>query len=199
MSLTQHRIGILGGSFDPVHNGHLAAAQLAVEHLHLDRVFFVPAGLPPHKPDTVVAPARHRLAMLRKAVVGTPAFVVWDGEIRRGGTSYSIDTLRALSKLHPRAQLFFIIGSDNISEMLTWRNYGSILKLVTVCVAHRPGFAARVPPGLADADIVPLPSPEWGLSSSMVRSYAAKGLSCAHLIPATVRKYIGKHGLYRGR
>ncbi len=135
---------------------------------------------------------------LQLAVRGNKRFCIWDGEIKRGGISFTIDTLRILRKKHPHAPLYFIIGSDNLSEILTWNNYKSIIKLVTLCVAHRPGYAMRVPPQLSKATIVTVPSPEWGISSTMIRSYLAKGKSCRYILPEKVAGYIRKNKLYSG-
>lgn len=198
MVSTETRIGILGGSFDPIHQGHLAIAQLALEHFKLADVFFIPAHIPPHKSNTVSASAHHRLAMLKKAIIHIPEFKIWEGEMIRGGVSFTIHTLQTFKKNHPHAQLYFIIGSDNLMEMLSWHQYKSIISLVTLCVTHRPGYAMRVPEELATARIVRFPSPEWGISSTMVRHYLGKKkLSAKYLIPQSVLTYIEHHGLYQ--
>ncbi len=197
-SIPESPIGILGGSFDPVHNGHCAVAQLAQEHFSLKKVYFIPAFIPPHKIDTVTISARHRLNMLQKAVQGNKSFCIWDGEIKRGGISFTVDTLRTLKKMYPHSVLYFIIGSDNLSEILTWNNYKKIIKMVTLCVAHRPGYAMRIPSQLSKATIVTFPSPEWGISSTMIRTYLAKGKSCRYILPQKVVEYIKKNKLYRG-
>ena len=191
------RIGIIGGSFDPVHFAHLTIAQLAYEHFALHKVYFIPAYIPPHKRETVGISARHRLAMLRRAVKGNRAFSVWDGELKRKGISFTIDTLHELKTLHPESQFYFIIGSDNIIEILTWRRYKSILKMVTLCVTHRPGYSIRIPPELSKAKIVTFPSPEWRISSSMIREYLSTNISCRYLLPDVVLEYIQKNRLYQ--
>ena len=124
-------LGILGGIFDPVHNGHLAVACLARDHFKLDKVYLIPSGTPPHKSGTVSAPASHRLAMLRRAVravKGSKGLLVWDGEIRRKGVSYTVDTIRRIKEKHRGAPLYFIIGSDNLREISTWHEYRKILE-----------------------------------------------------------------------
>jgi nicotinate-nucleotide adenylyltransferase len=135
--------------------------------------------------------------MVREALKGSPSLAVWDGEIRRGGVSYTADTIREIGGRHPSRQLFFIIGSDNLAEIVTWNRYPDILAAVTLCVAHRPGYSLTVPAELKTADIREFPSPEWGISSTMIRRYLARGFSCEHLLPAGVVKYIKRYGLYK--
>lgn len=191
------RIGILGGSFNPVHNGHLAVARMAYEYFSLTTVYFIPAYIPPHKQKSVTVSAHHRITMLTRAIANSASFSVWEGEITRGGISFTVDTLHILKEMHPEASLYFIIGSDNLSDLLTWHQYKKIISLVTLCVAHRPGYTMRVPPELSHARVVPFSSPEWGISSSKIRAYLAQGLSCRYLLPEKVEKYIKKNRLYR--
>ena len=195
--VSKPRIGIVGGSFDPVHFAHLAIAQLAYEHFALQKVYFIPAYIPPHKRETVTTSARHRLAMLRRAVKGNRAFCVWDGELKRKGISFTVDTLNELKRLHPQSQFYFIIGSDNFVEILTWRKYKAIIKMVTLCVTRRPGYSMRIPPELSEAKIVTFPSPEWRMSSSMIREYLSTNISCRYMLPDAVMEYIKRNGLYQ--
>jgi nicotinate-nucleotide adenylyltransferase len=195
--MRSNTIGIFGGIFDPVHNGHLAVAQLALEHFGLLKVYFVPSGSPPHKRGSVRASAPERLAMLRSAVKGNPRFAVRDLEVRRTGTSFSVDTISLIKNENPGMEIFFLIGSDNLREIPSWHRYRRILKLVTVGVAHRPGHSFAVPPQLAHADIRRFPSPQWGVSSTMVRSYISRKLSCRYLVPEEVLEYIRRKKLYR--
>jgi len=190
-------IGILGGSFDPVHNGHLAIACLAQEHFHLSKVFLIPANIPPHKSKTVSVAARHRLAMLRSAVAKQAYMHVSDIELRRGGTSYTIDTLKYISKRYKNCELYFIIGSDNLKEISTWYRYNEILSRVTLCVTHRPGYSMHIPKAIRNAHIRQFPSPQWAISSTHIRTLLQQGHSCQYLIPNPVRAYIKKHALYR--
>lgn len=196
MSSKPSRIGILGGSYDPVHCGHLAVAQLALEHLALDHVLLIPAAIPPHKRHVVSASTSQRLTMLRRAAGDNRALRVWDTEIRRGGVSYTIDTLHELRERHPNAELCFIIGSDNLREISSWHRYRAILRMVTLCVAHRPGHAMKPPGEIAATRMAAIPSPEWGVSSTMIRRRIARGLSCRYLIPESVRVYVERHALY---
>jgi nicotinate-nucleotide adenylyltransferase len=190
-------VGILGGVFDPVHNGHLAVARLAMDYFGLPEVFFVPAGTPPHKHATH-STALHRLSMLKAALRGVRGCTVWDGELRRGGSSYTIDTLRIFGKRHPGSPLYFIIGSDNLVEISSWRDYTTLMETAVFCVAHRPGHSLRVPRALSGLRMKVFPSPEWGISSSTIREYLSRGYSCAHLLPAAALRYIRAHGLYKG-
>jgi nicotinate-nucleotide adenylyltransferase len=192
-------LAIFGGIFNPVHNGHLAVAGLAREFLGLQAIHLFPSGSPPHKSSGPIVEGRHRLAMLRLAVRGRKGFVVHDEEIRRGGTTYTIDTLTSLRQKYPRCTFYFVIGSDNLREIRTWRRFREVLALVTLCVAHRPGHALKIPSEISRAGtpIVQLPSPEWGVSSTMLRAYLKRGYRCAGLVPDSVSDYIFRHRLYR--
>jgi nicotinate-nucleotide adenylyltransferase len=191
------RLGILGGIFDPVHNGHCAAACLARDHFNLQKVYLIPSGTPPHKSGSVSASPSHRLAMLQLAVKGSASLKVWPEEIRRGGISYTVDTIQSIRKRHPEASLYFIIGSDNLADIVTWYQYRRILSAVTLCVGHRPGYSLTIPPEVAATEILTFPSPEWSLSSTAIRGYLAQGYSCKYLLPLEVARYIKRHALYQ--
>ncbi len=194
------RLGLFGGSFDPVHNGHIAVAALAREFLELSQVVFIPARIPPHKKRTVHASAAQRLAMLEVALSSRQEiFSIYRGELEREGPSYSIDTIEALRAENPDAEICFIVGSDNLTEIPTWHRYRDILARVTLCVAHRPGYAGTPAGELSEATIVDLPSPEWGISSTMLRDFLERGYSCEGLLPAGVRGYAAQHELYGAR
>jgi nicotinate-nucleotide adenylyltransferase len=188
-------IGIIGGVFDPIHNGHLALAHLSRNYFSLEKMLLVPAGLPAHK-SPPIASIDDRLAMTRLALRNDPDLVLWDGEIRRGGTSYSIDTLKALSRKYPGKPLYFIIGADNLREIRTWHRYKEIIAMVTLCVASRPGCSNTIPRNLTKARISFFPSPEWGISSTMLRAYFKQGFSCRNLVPDAVLEYIKRYKLY---
>jgi nicotinate-nucleotide adenylyltransferase len=190
-------VGILGGIFDPVHFGHLATARLALDYFHLKKIYLVPAGTPAHKPAPLAGPAQ-RLAMLSLSVENSKGLEVWDGEIRRPGASYTVDTLRELKLRHPEAPLYFIIGSDNLKEIPLWYDYRAILSLAIFCVTHRPSHSLRLPRELEGLKMKVFPGPEWNISSSMVRKYLARGYSCDFLLPAKVIASIRANGLYGG-
>jgi nicotinate-nucleotide adenylyltransferase len=190
-------IGVLGGIFDPVHNGHLATGMLAYDFFNLDKVVFIPAGIPPHKAATVTAPSNDRLKMLEIALEGEVFASIWEREVHTTEVSYTIDTLEELAAVYPDAPLYFIVGSDNLNEIHTWHRYRDILSLVTLCVTERPGYSMEIPSTLSSAKIETFPSPLWGVSSTLLRSYLSQGYRCNYLIPDGVREYINTKGLYR--
>ncbi len=188
-------LGILGGTFDPIHNGHLAIAALAVDFFKLSRVLFIPSGRPPHKPFTGVS-AQHRLAMLQLAVAGEPFFEIREEEVHQTRLSYTYDTIQLLRQVFPHRPFYFIIGSDNLHEIETWHRYQDLLHMVAFCVVHRPDYSPLIPPPLAGGNFLPFPAPEWGISATILREYLAKGYRCRYLIPDAVGEYIVKNRLY---
>jgi len=199
------RVGVLGGTFNPVHAGHLIMAQDAYELFDLQRVLFVPSAQPPHKPQKELLSAQHRLAMLELAVQDDPRFEVCGIEIERGGVSYTVDTVAELRERYPGAELCFIVGSDSLAELHLWRSVLQILKLVRIVSLVRPGFdEARV--RILDLG---LPDP-WparllgdlrtghltGIASSDIRHRLAEGLDIRYLVPDAVAMYIAEHHLY---
>jgi nicotinate-nucleotide adenylyltransferase len=204
------RVGILGGTFDPIHYGHLAIAEEVREALELDRVLFVPAALPPHKLDEEVAPAADRAAMVELAIAGNPSFAISRIELERDGPSYTADTLGELADEAARQRvarsLYFIISAEALSGFATWHDPTRILELARLAVVPRPGaplpdaarLAAMLPGGSASAsrvacvDTVPLAH-----SSSEVRARVAAGHSIRYLVPPAVESYIRDHRLYR--
>jgi nicotinate-nucleotide adenylyltransferase len=190
-------IGVLGGIFDPVHNGHLAMALLAYDYFDLESIVFIPAGVPPHKLTTVTASPADRLAMLKIAVANFSGATIWEHEVQYSGISYTIDTIDALASAFHHRQIYFIIGADNLIEIPAWHRYDEILEKVTLCVAARPGFGMEVPAALASARILFFPSPQWSLSSTVLRSYFSQGYSCKYMLPDGVQEYIMKNGLYK--
>jgi nicotinate-nucleotide adenylyltransferase len=190
-------IGILGGIFDPVHNGHLAVAMLAKDYFSLASVLFIPAGIPPHKVETVAASPDDRLTMLHLALDGVPSAEIWEQEVHHTGISYTIDTLEQIRRHYPDSPLYFIVGADNLTEIRTWHRYKDILDSVTLCVTERPGYSMEVPESLGNTDIKTFPSPCWGVSSRQLRRYLYLGYSCRHLVPEAVLEYVNKRELYR--
>jgi nicotinate-nucleotide adenylyltransferase len=191
------RLGVFGGTFDPPHVGHLALAEWAREELGLDRVLFVPAGAPPHK-RAGRTPASRRLAMVRLAVRGNPAFAAEPMETRRRGPSYTVDTLRALAARHRGAKLWLLMGADMWATLGTWREPGAIARLAAIAVAARPGSRrARRPAALRGARVRWLGNPVLDVSSSAVRDRARAGRSLRYLVPDAVARYVAERGLYR--
>lgn len=194
------RLGVLGGTFDPVHVGHLILAETAREQLALGRVVFVPAGVPWRKAVVSITEPEHRLAMLRLAIAGNPAFAVSDVEVTRVGPSYTAETLKALAKEHTGAELFFLLGEDALADLPNWYQPRRILQLATLAVARRPGGPAEAgdeaPRGLS-AGLVRLEMPRIDISASALRARVRDGLSVRYLVPEAVEAYIREHGLYR--
>lgn len=186
------KIGILGGTFNPVHTGHLLLAEGIREGLNLDSVLFIPSFMPPHKKSVKLASAKDRLALVRLAIKGNPYFKVSTIEIKRGGKSYSADTLEGLHKFFKNnAEFFFIIGSDNVSELKKWKSIDRLMKLCSIVTAVRPGYKIKFPK-VKVVDIPTLP-----VSSTDIRQLVNQGKTIKYLVPETVRKYILKNRLYR--
>lgn len=225
---TQHsgtlRLGLLGGSFNPVHNGHMAIARKTREALGLDQILFIPTSHPPHKQNGSLAPAQDRYEMVRIAIASDPSLAISDVEIRRPGKSYSIDTIRLLQQEYgPHTQLFFLIGLDAFLDFPSWREPLTLLELCPFVVLSRPGLSFRslstvalLPPipqtSLADLDAgrisqldVPLGTqrltclhlPPCAVSASDIRSRIRAGLTVANLLPPLVESYILHHHLYQ--
>lgn len=189
------RLGVLGGTFDPVHCTHLAIAEQARVQLQLDRVLFVPAWIAPHKPGNLIAAARthHRIAMLQLAIADNPAFMLEPRETNVHGASYTIDTLRALrARYAPDTHFYLIIGADNWAIFDQWREPAEIKRLARIAVYQRPGFP-RVEP---QPDLNVLDGPAFDLSASWLRARIAAGHSVRYLVPDAVRAYIAAHHLY---
>lgn len=188
------RIGLYGGSFDPVHLGHLLVAQAALEEMALDRIVFLPAARSPFKPDTATAPGEVRMRMLRMALAGGTRFDVDDLELRRGGVSYTVDTVRAIAARHPGAELCWLIGADHVPTLPQWREAETLAGLVEFVVIPRPGEPAAVlaaPFRLRHLRGWPL-----RISSSEVRRRVAAGLPVRHLLPAGVAEVVADERLY---
>jgi nicotinate-nucleotide adenylyltransferase len=188
------RLGLFGGSFDPVHCGHLLVAQSACEELALERIFFIPAAQSPFKPDAAPAPAPLRLRMLRLALAGQTRCEVDEQELHRGGISYTIDTVRDYQRRFAGAELFYLIGADHVPTLPSWREAEALAGLVQFVVIPRPGQTPA-----------PLPSPfqgrqlggfPLGVSSSQLRARVKAGLSLRGLVPDAVAEAIGNSGLY---
>ncbi len=190
------RVGILGGTFNPVHLGHLLMAQDALEQAQLNWVEFVPCWMPPHKPAVKLAEAALRLRMLRSATRGHPMFRVNDIELRRQGRSYSVDTLEQMRRDRPAAQFYFIIGSDSLAELHRWRRIERLSELCSFVVMMRPGHPRCPVPSCARVEAW-VEAHVCGISSSDVRKRIARGLSIHYLVPESVKRHIQQHKLYR--
>ncbi|OGX26841.1 MAG: nicotinate (nicotinamide) nucleotide adenylyltransferase [Omnitrophica WOR_2 bacterium RIFCSPHIGHO2_01_FULL_48_9] len=188
------RIGLLGGTFNPIHIGHLTMAQVAMERMNLDKIIFIPSCIPPHKKIKNLAAARHRYNMVRLALQGNPDFAVSNFEIQKAGKSYSIDTVRYFRKKYPRGtKLFFIIGADALAGLRDWKNIDQLLKLVTFVVVNRPGYIYRG----SRIRYKYVAMPDIDIASSFLRSRVAEGRSIKYFVPDKVFAYIKKHRLYK--
>lgn len=203
---TVARIGMLGGTFDPIHAGHLALARVALDQLGLDQVLFVPAGQPPHKRGRPITPAADRLAMVELAIAGEPRFGVSRIEIDRPGPSYTADTAEALldgdETDDRQVELTVILSAESFAELPSWHEPGRLLQLVRIAVAPRPGHPRPTPEwlvqrlrGFADRVVV-LEGPHLDISATDIRARAAAGLPIKGLVPPPVSAYIEAHHLY---
>lgn len=200
------RLGVLGGTFDPIHTGHLIAAETVRERCGLDRVLFVPAGRPPHKAAESVSPARHRYLLTCLGTLSNPAFEVDRVDLDRPGASYTLETLRALKRKHPEAELFFIMGADSLLDLPTWHEPAALLATCRFIVTTRPGWqlheaAERLGSLFTEnrerIEFVEIPQIE--ISSREIRRRLAEGRSVRYLVPDLVLRYIEEHRLYSGK
>jgi nicotinate-nucleotide adenylyltransferase len=191
------RIGLFGGSFDPVHNAHLALARHALAELHLDELRWVPAGQPWQK-ARVITPAPQREAMLRLAIADEPRFVLERCELHRSGPSYTLDTVRELQATQADAQWFLLVGQDQCAGLHTWHGYVELLRLVTLAVAQRPGTADAANAQVLAAPKIRLSLPAMPVSATDIRARVAAGQDIGALVPPAVAHYIHQHRLYQG-
>jgi nicotinate-nucleotide adenylyltransferase len=212
------KIGLFGGTFDPIHWGHLRSAEEVSETFDLDRVYFIPAALPPHKRGQTTTPARDRLQMVRLAVAKNPKFTVSTVEISRAGVSYSIDTIREFAAtLEKHDSLYFIIGLDAFREIGTWKDFAEIFSLCNFIVTSRPGSKEKDPLKGTGVAVKKLFCYDFqgknyrhisgtrvyfdeltdiAISASEIRALVREGKSIRYLVPAEVEKYIKRHALY---
>ena len=201
------REGILGGSFDPVHCGHLYVARECLRALALDRVLFVPARVPPHKQMVRLSEAQHRLAMARLAIAGEAVFDVSDMELQRTGPSYTIDTILAeLTRLGDSAELFLLMGADQAVEVETWRRIKELVRLCQLVPVTREGTSlagldrlkGTLPEDAVEAmKSIALRIPTRNIAATEIRRRVRAGLPISEMVPAAVEAYIAEHGLYR--
>jgi nicotinate-nucleotide adenylyltransferase len=213
------RTGILGGTFNPIHLAHLRIAEEVREACELERVLFIPAAMPPHKPVTEAAPFAHRLAMVQAAIADHPAFVVSDLEARRSGKSYSVHTLEILRREYPGDEFYFIIGMDSFRDLHLWMEYHRLFELTHLVVAARPGVVMEEPLELlpvairgefcyekvlkkllhrSGTAVIFLEETLLDISSTGIRRLLGEGRSIRYLVPPAVEDYIQAHALYRG-
>ena len=194
-------IGIMGGTFDPIHIGHLAIGEEAREALSLDGVLFVPAGEPPHKPAGSVTPVAHRVAMVELAIADNPAFDLSRIEVERAGPSYTVDTVEALAG--DADDLVLILSVETFAELPTWHEPERLFEAARIAVVPREGYPAPDPAWLAEAfpgresRVTYLEGPRLGLSSTAIRARVAAGRSIRYLVPDMVGAYIAENQLYR--
>lgn len=200
------RIGILGGSFNPIHMGHLLLAQSALDSFDLDKVLFMPCNVQPLKDAMLLASSEHRLAMIEEAIMDNLQFELLDIEIARGGRSYAVDSMREIHDIYPEADLFFIIGADTLPELYRWRDIYSLLDLTKFAIFSRPGqnledfsseklklddpWPAKLLKNVAQGRMI-------DISSSDIRHRVAEGMSIGYLVPSLVEMYIAEHNLYQ--
>jgi nicotinate-nucleotide adenylyltransferase len=190
------RIGVMGGTFDPIHHGHLVAASEVAQSFDLDEVVFVPTGRPWQKDD--VTESEHRYLMTVIATASNPSFTVSRVDIDREGPTYTIDTLRDLKKQRPNAELFFITGADAIAQILGWRDHRELWELAHFVAVSRPGHELTTD-GLPSEDVSQLQIPALAISSTDCRARVRRGHPVWYLVPDGVVQYIAKHHLYRSK
>jgi nicotinate-nucleotide adenylyltransferase len=206
ITMTQ-RIGLYGGSFNPVHHGHLIIARSTAERLSLDRIILLPSSSPPHKQSRDLADANHRLEMIRQAINGETIFELSDFDLKRAGPTYTVDTVAHFrTTFGPEARLYWLIGTDSLAELTTWRQVERILDLCDIATAHRPGHdqidwqALATHFGVDRTDRLRagiIETPRIDISSSNIRERVHDGQSIRYLVPDVVAQYIAQQGLYR--
>jgi nicotinate-nucleotide adenylyltransferase len=198
------RVGIFGGTFDPIHSGHLVIAEAVKDQLNLAEIIFVPAGQPWLKADWPISPAQHRRAMLRLALAGKPYFKISDAELERAGPSYTVDTVEELRrKMGEDAELFFILGWDSLATLPRWHDASRLIRLCTLVAVHRPGYPrpdlkpmAKSVPGVSRR-VIFMTEPCVDISATDIRVRVRQGLPLTDLVPEAVARYSKENGLYR--
>ena len=197
------KLGVFGGTFDPIHKAHLTVAEEVRTRLGLAEILFVPAGRPWLKANSPISAAEHRLEMVRLAIADKPYFKLSPLEIERAGSSYTVDTIAELKRQCAAAdEIFFILGWDNFDQLSQWREPGRLITMCQLVVVPRPGYPApnlerleAIIPGLSQATIL-LDRPHIDINASVIRTRVAQGLSIHHLVPEAVERYIRQHRLY---
>ena len=187
------KIGILGGTFNPIHIGHLILAEQVQEKLSLDKTIFVPTNLPPHKDNSNIAAASERLKMLKLAIKGNKKFGISDVEVKRGGRSYTVDTLKVMHKIFKNDELYFITGSDLLKYLEEWKDIGDVFSITKFVVATRPGYPLENLP----KQIITVPINALDISAFDIRKKIKEGNSIKYIVSDSVIDYIKKRGLYK--
>ena len=198
--------GLMGGTFDPIHLGHLLAAGVAREAAGLDNILFMPAGKPPHKQESSITAAEHRFQMVAAAISGTPWFTVSDMETTREGATYTVDTLERLVRMEPETIWYYIIGADVVCDLENWRQIERVSGMCRFLALQRSGFpmrrireTMRLLKDRYGMDITLISAPRIDISSSEIRNREARGLPIRYMVPEAVERYIHEHGLYKKR
>ena len=201
--MAELEIGVLGGTFDPPHNGHLTIAEQALTQLSLSQVLFAPTRQPPHKNASGITSIEHRLEMVRLAIAPHPRFALSRIDIDRAGPTYTAETMALLREQSGNnVELYFIMGMDSLANILTWHQPDQLILVCRLAVFHRPGFTANIDelekklPGLRER-IVLLSSPALDIAASELQRRVRAGVPITHLVPPLVEKYIAQHELYR--
>ncbi|PIO83221.1 nicotinate-nucleotide adenylyltransferase [Loigolactobacillus backii] len=187
------QVGIMGGTFNPPHIGHLIMAQTVGTQLGLEKIYFMPDANPPHEHPKNAISADHRVAMVKRAITGNPLFDIELAEVKRGGISYTYDTMSNLKQQHPDTDYYFIIGADMVNDLPHWHRIDELLELVQFVGVKRPDFQVH-----SQYPVLWVDAPSLDVSSSMIRKRLACGLSIRYLVPDEVLDYIEREGLYRG-
>ena len=193
---TRARVGVMGGTFDPIHNGHLVAASEVQQKFNLDEVIFVPTGQPWMKAESDVTVGEHRYLMTVIATAANPRFTVSRVDIDRTGPTYTVDTLRDIRAARPEADLFFITGADAVAQIVEWKDVAEVWSLAHFVAVSRPGHSLTIS-GLPEQGVSSLEVPALAISSTDCRSRVSRGFPVWYLVPDGVVQYIAKHHLYR--
>jgi len=193
-TLPQRRVGIIGGTFNPPHMGHLIMAQQVGDQLGLDEVRFMPDAQPPHVDEKKTIPAQDRANMVQQAIADNPLFKLETAELKRGGKSYTYDTMKALKAQHPETQYYFIIGGDMVDYLHTWSHIDELVKLVTFVGIKRTGY-----PTTSQYPVIWVDAPLIDISSTQIRHKVSQGHTVRYLVPDTVAAYIKEHQLYENK